>query len=57
MTQPKDPSKFHFYVSLIKSAIRIAAGTSLIYFTPATGVIAAGVLLVAAEVLGIIEEL
>lgn len=51
--QPKDPSKGHFYVSLAKSAIRIAAGGALIF-----GFVAyAGCLLIAAEVLGIVEEL
>jgi hypothetical protein len=28
--QPKDTSKGHFYVSIVKSVLRIAAGTSLI---------------------------
>ena len=49
----KDPSKFHFYVSLAKSVVRIAAGAFLI-----TGnFLVAGALLIAAEVLGIVEEL
>ena len=49
----KDPGKFHFYVSLTKSAVRIAAGAFLI-----TGnFVVAGALLIAAEVLGIVEEL
>jgi len=58
--QPKDTSKGHFYVSLIKSKIRIAAGGFIIYggwlysLWPLT---IAGVLLVIAEVLGIIEEM
>lgn len=51
--QPKDTSKGHFYVSIAKSAIRIAAGTSLIMM----GLPEAGWLLIAAEVLGIVEEL
>jgi hypothetical protein len=51
--QPKDTSKGHFYVSIVKSALRIAAGTSLIMI----GISAAGWLLIAAEVLGIVEEL
>lgn len=51
--QPKDTSKGHFYVSLVKSVFRIAAGISL-----ALGFLqAAGGLLVLAEVLGIAEEL
>lgn len=43
----------HFYVSLAKSGLRIIAGVLLI-----TGnIVAAGVLIIAAEVLGIVEEL
>jgi hypothetical protein len=51
--QPKDTSKGHFYVSLVKSVLRIAAGASLIMM----GLPEAGWLLIAAEVLGIVEEL
>lgn len=51
--QPKDPSKRHFYVSLIKSGIRIAAGASLIM----VGFPEAGTFFIVAEVLGIVEEL
>lgn len=51
--QPKDTSKGHFYVSLVKSALRIVAGITLIY----GNVVGAGVLLIAAEVLGVVEEL
>ncbi len=51
--QPKDTSKGHFYVSLVKSAIRIVAGVCLI-----TGnILMAGICLIFAEVLGIVEEL
>ncbi len=51
--QPKDTSKGHFYVSLVKSAIRIIAGFCLI-----TGnLLMAGVCLIFAEILGIVEEL
>lgn len=52
--QPKDPSKGHFYVSLAKSAVRIAAGVALIW---PQSVVLAGVFLILAEVLGIAEEL
>jgi hypothetical protein len=52
--QPKDTSKGHFYVSLIKSATRIAAGIALIW---PQNIILAGIFLIAAEVLGIVEEL
>jgi hypothetical protein len=51
--RPKDTSKEHFYVSLLKSAVRIVAGACLI-----TGnLLMAGVCLIMAEVLGIVEEL
>jgi hypothetical protein len=51
--QPKDTSKGHFYVSLVKSVIRIGAGASLM-----SGLIwFAGFLLIFAEILGIVEEL
>lgn len=51
--QPKDPSKGHFYISLVKSFIRIAAGVALCIY----GLPIVGGLLIAAEVLGIAEEL
>ena len=51
--QPKDTSKGHFYVSMVKSAVRIVAGGCLI-----TGnLLMAGVCIIMAEVLGIVEEL
>lgn len=52
--QPKDPSTGHFYVSLVKSAIRIAAGIALIW---PQSLILAGIFFIVAEVLGIVEEL
>jgi hypothetical protein len=53
MTEPVDVSKKHFYISIVKSLVRIGAGTVLI-----TGnFVVAGVLLIIAEVLGIAEEL
>ena len=51
--QPKDPSKKHFYVSLVKSALRICAGASLIM----VGLPEAGWFFIVAEVLGIVEEI
>jgi hypothetical protein len=51
--QPKDPSKRHFYVSIVKSFIRIGAGGALLVGHVAE----AGALLIIAEVLGIVEEL
>lgn len=51
--QPKDTSRGHLYVSLVKSGLRIAAGAFLL-----TGsIFLAGVLLIGAEVLGIVEEM
>ena len=51
--QPKDTSKGHFYVSVCKSAVRIAAGASLIMGS----LVVCGALLILAEILGIVEEL
>lgn len=51
--QPKDPSKGHFYVSLAKSGLRILAGANLMF----GHFYIAGLLLILAEVLGIVEEL
>jgi hypothetical protein len=50
--QPKDTSKGHFYVSIVKSAVRIAAGTALIMGS----LVVCGALLILAEILGIVEE-
>lgn len=51
--QPKDPSKWHFRISIVKSGIRIAAGFRLIQ----GDLLGAGVLLIVAELLGVAEEL
>ena len=51
MEQP-DP-KWHLRISLLKSLLRIGAGVYLVM----GNLIAAGMLLVAAEMLGIVEEL
>lgn len=51
--QPKDTRKGHFYVSLVKSALRIAAGGFLIF----GNLFIAGFLLIIAELLGILEEM
>jgi hypothetical protein len=52
--QPKESkSNRHFWISLIKSGVRIGAGILLIR----GDVLGAGVFLIIAEVLGIIEEL
>ena len=51
--EPKDVSKKHFYISLVKSVVRIGAGAILM-----TGnFVVAGLLLIGAEGLGILEEL
>jgi hypothetical protein len=52
--QPKDPSRGHFYVSLAKSATRIAAGVAMIW---PQSIVLAGIFIIAAELLGIVEEL
>ena len=51
--QPKDTSRGHFYVSLAKSVIRIGAGGCLIQ----GNLFFAGLLLIFAELLGILEEM
>jgi hypothetical protein len=51
--QPKDTSRGHFYVSLVKSGIRIIAGVCLI----SGNLVFAGAGFILAEVLGIVEEL
>jgi len=51
--QPKDTSRGHFYVSLVKSVLRIVAGVALTQGM----LLEAGAFLIAAEILGIVEEL
>lgn len=51
----KDPGKGHFYVSMVKSVLRIVAGIIMISIGGPVAV--AGGFLLAAEVLGIVEEL
>lgn len=51
--QPKDTSKGHFYVSIVKSMIRILAGVALVFGSLPT----AGGLLIVAEFLGVLEEM
>jgi hypothetical protein len=59
--QPKDTSRGHFYVSLVKSALRIVAGGCFVmsgYAIMHGGwLVAGGALLIMAEILGIAEEL
>lgn len=51
--QPRDTSRGHFYVSIVKSTIRIFAGMAFIQGMIVTG----GVLLIIAELLGVAEEM
>ena len=51
--QPKDTSKGHFYVSIVKSFIRIFAGMCIINNELVIG----GIAIIVAEILGIVEEL
>ena len=51
--QPRDTSRGHFYVSIAKSGMRFAAAFRLIQ----GDMLGAGVFLILAEVLGIVEEL
>lgn len=55
--QPKDTSKGHFYVSLAKSAVRVAAGAAIIMIDVNAWATIAGSLFIAAEVLGVVEEI
>jgi len=60
--QPKDTSLGHFYVSLVKSFLRIAAGSAVIMAGYQPELVSAwlkvgGSLLILAECLGILEEL
>jgi hypothetical protein len=60
MTEPVDVSKKHFYISLVKSVVRLAGASCFIalgYALEMPLMLAGGVLLFAAEVLGIAEEL
>jgi len=51
--QPKDISRGHFYVSIVKSFVRIFAGIALIDGS----LVIAGISFIVAELLGIVEEL
>ena len=65
MINNTDPGRGHFYVSIVKSLIRIAAGVCLIMVPTvwtvegweSSLVMYAGILLIMAEVLGIVEEI
>mgnify|MGYP006268282119 FL=1 len=51
--QPKDPSNWHFRISIVKSGMRIAAAFRLM----AGDMWGAGFFLIVAEILGILEEM
>lgn len=55
--QPKDTSKGHFYVSLAKSAVRVAAGVAIIMIDVNVWATIAGSLFIVAEILGVVEEI
>ena len=57
--QPRDTSRGHFYVSLVKSGLRIIAGGCIIaagYSINEPWLVAGGALLLGAEIVGIVEE-
>lgn len=54
--QDKDNRLGHFRVSLVKSGVRIAAGVCLCLIDN-TLINAAGVLVIIAEILGVVEEM
>lgn len=51
--QPKDTSKWHFRLSIIKSGFRIGAGFALCQ----GNLMGAGILFILAEILGVAEEI
>lgn len=56
MIQKRDPRVGHFRVSLVKSGVRILAGLCLCLIDNTLANMA-GVLLIIAEILGIVEEM
>jgi hypothetical protein len=54
--EPVDPSKKHFYISIIKSIFRLGAAYGL-WMTGDILLMTVGVFLGIAEILGILEEL
>ena len=57
----KDPGRGHFYASIVKSLVRFGAAALMIGWGASTGgggaIALAGVLLLIAEILGIVEEI
>jgi len=60
MMNNTDPGKGHFYVSIVKSVVRILAGVCIAKFgyhlNTSDLLLYAGILIIASEVLGIVEE-
>ena len=56
MMQPKDTDPSHMYISFCKSGLRVVAGIFLI-LTGVDPIMYAGLLLVVAELLGVLEEI
>ena len=56
MMQPKDTDPSHMYVSFCKSGLRVLAGIFLI-LSGMDVIMYAGLLLVVAELLGVLEEI
>lgn len=52
-----DPGKNHFRVSMVKSLVRVAAGICLTVAGLGIWAVSAGVLLIVAELLGVVEEM
>jgi hypothetical protein len=53
MQQKESKTNWHFYISLVKSVIRMGAGTALVF----QQFLLSGSLLIIAEILGVVEEL
>ena len=52
--QPKDPSKRHFYISMVKSAVRLAG---CLFAAATSSVVMLALFFAVAEFIGIVEEL
>jgi|TARA_R110000796_G_scaffold185380_1_gene302180 hypothetical protein len=57
MEPAESKSKKHFYISLIKSVVRILGCCAIFIVTPLEAVLYLSLALMGAEVLGIVEEL
>jgi hypothetical protein len=53
MQQKESKTNWHFYISLVKSIIRMGAGTALVF----QQFVLSGGLFILAEILGVVEEL